>query len=143
MVDKSLLSAKVAAIRDAVARIRAVLPPDPKTFEGDRTAREVVVLNLFVALQECLSLATHWLADEGWSVPETYRDVFVSLGERDVLPRELVARLAAASGFRNLVAHQYGALDWSRVHEIASVHLGDLLLFCEALAGKVSASGSG
>ena len=138
MVDRALLAAKVAAVRDAVARVRAILPPDVERFQADRTAREVVVLNLFVALQECLSLATHWLADEGWSVPENYRDVFQSLGERDVMPRELAARLAAASGFRNLVAHQYGVLDWRRVHEIASVHVDDLLLFCEALAARAS-----
>jgi hypothetical protein len=31
--------------------------------------REVVILNLFVALQECLSLAAHWLADAGLDVP--------------------------------------------------------------------------
>jgi uncharacterized protein YutE (UPF0331/DUF86 family) len=138
VVDRALLASKVAAVRDAVARVREVLPPGVDSFQADRTAREIVVLNVFVALQECLSLATHWLADEGWSVPENYRDVFLSLGERDVLPRELAVRLGAASGFRNLVAHQYGVLDWRRVHEIASVHVDDLLLFCEALAAKAS-----
>jgi uncharacterized protein YutE (UPF0331/DUF86 family) len=138
VVDKALVAAKVVAVRDAVARVRAVLPPEVESFQADRTAREVVVLNLFVALQECLSLATHWLADEGWSVPENYRDVFLSMGDRDVVPRDLAARLAAASGFRNLVAHQYGVLDWRRVHEIASLHVDDLLVFCEALAVKAS-----
>jgi uncharacterized protein YutE (UPF0331/DUF86 family) len=138
VVDRALVAAKVVAVRDAVARVRAVLPPEVESFQADRTAREVVVLNLFVALQECLSLATHWLADEGWSVPENYRDVFLSMGDRDVVPRDLAARLAAASGFRNLVAHQYGVLDWRRVHEIASLHVDDLLVFCEALAVKAS-----
>jgi uncharacterized protein YutE (UPF0331/DUF86 family) len=136
VVDRTLLSAKLAAIRDAVARIRAVLPPDPETFRADRTAREVVVLNLFVALQEVLSLGAHSLADEGREVPQSYREVLQALGEDGVVPPELANRLAAASGFRNLVAHRYGALDWNRVHEIASSHLEDLLAFCDALARK-------
>jgi uncharacterized protein YutE (UPF0331/DUF86 family) len=42
----------------------------------------------------------------------------------------------AASGLRNLIAHQYGALDLARIHEIASSSLEDLLDFCEALARK-------
>ena len=46
-----MLARSLADVRDAVARIRAVLPADPASFERDRTAREVVVLNLFVALQ--------------------------------------------------------------------------------------------
>jgi hypothetical protein len=55
MVDKAVLAAKVASVRDAVERIRAVLPESAAAFETDRTAREVVVLNLFVALQEYLA----------------------------------------------------------------------------------------
>jgi uncharacterized protein YutE (UPF0331/DUF86 family) len=138
VVDKSLLAAKVAAVRDAVERIRAALPTDPDAFVADRTAREVVILNLFVALQECLALASHWLADEGSDVPQAYRDVFMALGQRGVVPAELAARLADASGLRNLVAHRYGVLDWARIHEIASSNLDDLLMFCDALVAKAA-----
>jgi uncharacterized protein YutE (UPF0331/DUF86 family) len=136
MVDNALHASKIAAIRDAVARVRAVLPADLAGFLSDRTAREVVVLNLFVALQECISLASHWLADAGLDVPQTYADVFRTLGERAVVSTELAGRLAAASGFRNLVAHRYGALDWTRVHAIASEQGDDLLAFCDELARR-------
>ncbi len=136
MVDNALVAAKIAAVRDAVARIRSVLPADAEVFAADRTAREVVVLNLFVALQECVSLATHWLADQGLDVPQSYADVFRRLGERQVISPELARRLAAASGFRNLVAHRYGALDWGRVHAISSERLDDLLGFCAELARR-------
>ena len=130
MIDRAIVAAKVAAIRDAVDRIRRVLPPDASTFGADRTTREVVVLNLFVALQETVSLATHWLADAGLDVPGSYREIFLSLAERGKVPRDLAERLAATAGFRNLVAHRYGVLDPARVHAIASKELGDLLDFC-------------
>ena len=81
MVDRVLLATKIAAIRDAVARIRSVLPADPDLFISDRTTREVVVLNLFVALQESMSLAAHWVADQRLDVPRTYAEVFSRLGE--------------------------------------------------------------
>jgi len=134
MVDSGLLALRVAAVRDAVARIRAVLPADADAFAADRTTREVVVLNLFVAVQDCLSLATHWLADAGWEVPTAYGAVFEQLAEHEVIDATLADRLAAASGLRNLIAHRYGALDWRRIHAIASEDLDDLLAFCVALA---------
>lgn len=134
MVDRPLLAKKVAAIRDAVARIRSVLPAARDEFLADRTAREVVILNLFVALQDSLDLATHWVADEGWDVPQTYRDVFVALADYGVLHRDLAERLAAAAGLRNLVAHRYGILDWSRVFALASSELDDIERFCAALS---------
>jgi len=136
MVDRTVLATKIAAVRDAAARVRSVLPADAETFAADRTVREVVVLNLFVALQECVALAAHWLADEGRAVPRSYAELFRTLGDGGTIPPELAERLAAAAGFRNLVAHQYGVLDWRRTYILASEHLADLLRFCDALADR-------
>lgn len=136
MVDEAVLAKKLAAIRDAVARIREVLPRSAAAFRENRTAREVVILNLFVGLQEAIALATHWLADEGWDVPQTYGDAFVALADRQILERELGSRLRAASGLRNLIAHQYGAVDVGRIFELASNDVDDLLAFCQQLAER-------
>ena len=138
MVDRAIVGAKVAAIRDATDRIRRVLPPEAGAFEADRTTREVVVLNLFVALQETVSLATHWLADAGMDVPGSYREIFIALAERGKIPRDLAQRLAAAAGLRNLVAHQYGVLDPARVYAMAATGLGVLLDFCEVVSRQVA-----
>jgi uncharacterized protein YutE (UPF0331/DUF86 family) len=136
MVDRALLAAKIAAVRDATARVRAVLPTSAEAFIADRTIREVVTLNVFVAIQDCIDLATHWLADAGWDVPETYADVFAALAQHSVVPRELASRLAAGAAFRNLVAHQYGTLEWHRVYALAASNLGDLDVFCAILADQ-------
>lgn len=134
MVDQAVLAAKIASVTDAVARIRQVLPTTAADLRRDRTVREVVILNLFVALQECLALATHWLADTRGTVPATYGEVFLALADRDVIDPDLARRLVSAAGFRNLVAHQYGVIDTDRLHAIASSNLDDLLEFCRVLA---------
>ena len=139
MVDATIVATKVRAIRDAVARVRQCLPGDAAALEADRTAREIVVLNLFVALQETVSLATHWLADAGLDIPGSYREIFRDLARRAKVPGDLAERLASAAGFRNLIAHQYGVLDPARVHAMASRELGDLLEFCEVAGRQASA----
>jgi uncharacterized protein YutE (UPF0331/DUF86 family) len=120
--------------------VRAVLPNSADVFAADRTVREVVTLNLFVAIQACLDLAAHWLADAGWEMPGAYADVFAALARHGLIPRELATRLAAAAAFRNLVARQYGALalDWRRVYALASSELGDLDVFCATLAKRAT-----
>lgn len=138
MVDRPFLAKQVATVRDAVARIRSVLPASREAFEADRTVREVVLLNLFVAIQACLDLAAHWLADEGWDVPQRYGEIFVAFADHGVIPRPLALRLVAAAGLRNLIAHQYGALEWARLYAIAaSPELDDLETFCAALAARL------
>ncbi len=136
MVDAAVLARKVAAIRDAVSRIAEVLPATADAFVADRTAREVVSFNLFLALQESIALAAHWLADDGVVVPETYGEVFETLGTRGVIDTELADRLRAAAGLRNLVAHQYGVLDFRRVFTVAQHDVADLLAFCQQLSAR-------
>jgi uncharacterized protein YutE (UPF0331/DUF86 family) len=138
VVDPGVLAFKVAAIRDAVARIREALPSDVEKFAGDRTAREIVALNLLVAIQEALDLATHWLADAGWEVPSSHRGVFEALARHGALDEQLASRLGAAAGLRNLIAHRYAVLDWRRLHEVAATDLGDLDELC-ALAARRAA----
>lgn len=133
MADAYILARSLADLRDAVARIQSVLPADLATFERDRTIREVVVLNLFVALQNCLTVATHWLAEARLDVPSGYREAMLALRDRGVVEAGLSERLAAAAGLRNLIAHRYGVLDWRRVHEIAATRLGDLLAFADQI----------
>lgn len=111
-----------------------MLPADVASIEEDRTIREVVAWNLFVALQEALALATHWVADTGRSVPESYREIFTLLADDASLPADLASRLSASVGLPNLIAHQYGALDWARIYSIAAEELDDLTTFCRHLS---------
>lgn len=138
MVDAGVLARKVAAIRDATARIGEMLPQTAEAFLADRTAREVVAFNLFLALQEAISLGAHWLADDGIDVPGSYGDVFAALGERGVIETALAVRLRAAAGLRNLVAHQYGVLDFGRVYAIARDDVTDLEAFCQQVSRKAT-----
>ena len=142
MVDKAVLAGKLAAIRDAVIRVREVIPASAEAFRQDRTAREVVTLNLFIALQETIALAAHWVADQGWSVPQSHGEVFTVLGERNVIDDDLARRLCAAAGLRNLIAHQYGVLDTDRIFAIASSDLDDLHVFCQQIATRAEEAGS-
>jgi len=134
VVDAAVVANKIAAIRDAVDRVRDMLPSGLEKFRADRTAREVIILNVFVALQETVSLSAHWLADSGMSVPGSYREIFLELADRQRIPLALAQRLAAAASFRNLVAHRYAALDPARIYAIASNELRDLLEFCEIVS---------
>jgi hypothetical protein len=62
VVDKAAAAAKIAAIWDAMHRIQSRTPADAEQFVRDRDARDIVTMNLLVAIQESLALAAHWLA---------------------------------------------------------------------------------
>jgi uncharacterized protein YutE (UPF0331/DUF86 family) len=70
-------------------------------------------------------------------VPDSYGEVFSAMAERGIIDAALGGRLRAAAGLRNLVAHQYGVLDFTRVHSVARNELGDQLLVCEQLTARI------
>jgi uncharacterized protein YutE (UPF0331/DUF86 family) len=71
---------------------------------------------LFLAIQECIDLAAHWVADEGWGEPDDAGSAFDVLAERGAIDRETATALRAAAGLRNRIAHGYALLDHARVH---------------------------
>lgn len=133
MVDRQLVGGKVARVMAAVQRIREFLPARSAQFGADQTAMDVVVLNLFVAIQQVMAIATHLLADSGLSVPGEYAGVFDALGKHKMIDPGLAERLVDAAKFRDLIARQCAKIDPLLVYRVASQDVDDLLAFCRAV----------
>jgi uncharacterized protein YutE (UPF0331/DUF86 family) len=125
-VSGEVLARKVAAIRTRTARVRELLPPTVEQFLTLRTEAEALILNLYLALQECSDLALHLVADLGLGVPGEPRAAFDALSRAGALSPELCGKLSAAVGLRNRIAHEYGALDLRKLYEAVRHDLGDL-----------------
>jgi hypothetical protein len=65
---------------------------------------------LFLAIQECIDLAAHWVADAGWTVPDEAGSTFELLAEQRALDHDLAAALRGAVGLHNCIAHGYASV---------------------------------
>jgi uncharacterized protein YutE (UPF0331/DUF86 family) len=59
----------------------------------------------------------HLITSGGNPPPKDYYESFIRLGTMGILPPELARALAASTGLRNRIAHEYEDLDHARVHE--------------------------
>lgn len=66
-----------------------------------------VKYNFIVAIECCVDVGQHLCAVQGWGPPSTNADTFRILSEHAVLPADLATRMAQASGFRNVLVHEY------------------------------------
>lgn len=87
---------------------------------------------LFVALQAMLDAAAHVAVASDWRRLDSYRDALTALVALGALPAELGGRLTEAAGLRNLLAHEYLAVDDARIHA-ALARSEDLRLFAKAV----------
>jgi len=129
-----IVARKIAAIFARTARVRELLPADVEAFLERRTEAEALLLNLFLALQECTDLALRLVADRGLGVPGDARSAFDLLARAGLVDAPLARKVAAAIGPRNRIAHEYAGLDLRRVYASARDDLPDLDAFAAAAA---------
>ncbi len=133
MVRREVVAAKAGRSRAWLNDAAALLLQPPAVFLADPKGRDLAIFYLFLAIQECIDLAAHWVADEGWGEPDDAGSAFDVLADRRVLDRETATSLRAAVGLRNRIAHGYALLDYARVHQEAEAGIPALRRFLLAI----------
>jgi uncharacterized protein YutE (UPF0331/DUF86 family) len=87
----------------------------PAEFVAASKERDLALFYLFLAMQECIDLAAHWVADEGWQPADDAGSTFDVLAARGVIEAADAAALRAAAGLRNRIAQGCAMLDYQRV----------------------------
>jgi uncharacterized protein YutE (UPF0331/DUF86 family) len=134
MVNRTLLSIKLAELADRVGQVRRHRKPSLEELRQDRDAAELVAFNLLLAVQACVDIASHCIADEGWPVAKSIEDSCTRLEEHGVIPAALAEALRRGAGLRNWIAHGYAGVDLALVQRAATDGLNDLEAFARALA---------
>ncbi len=134
-MDREVTQRKLEALRHCLARLRARRPATAAVLAMDEDAQDVLVLNLSRAVQLCVDIAAHRLAESSLPVPATMGEAFASLAIGGTIDAELASRLRRAVGFRNIAVHNYESIDWDIVFTLAGEPLADF----EAFAAAVSA----
>lgn len=132
--DPMVVGDRIARMEKHLRRVQAKLPETAEGFVPASDASDAVILHLWQAVQIAIDLATATCVRRGLGAPTGYADAFAKLGRDGVLDAQLAERLGRAAGFRNVVAHEYEALDMRRVHAAASTGPADLRAFAKAIA---------
>lgn len=133
MTNPQIIMKKINAIQHNLARIKSFQPLALEVFLTDDDVREIITHNLFVMLQNVIDIGTYLIADAGLPEPDFLGGIPDLLFKGKIIPQELVGPLKAMIGLRNLIAHQYGDLDFKIIHTIVSEKLNDINSFSDAI----------
>lgn len=134
MVRAEVARARVARADSWLRDAEEILAASADELVADRRGRDLALFYLFLAIQECIDLAAHWVADEGWPPPEDAGSAFDVLADRGVIARATADGLRGAAGLRNRIAHGYAMLDYRRVREESRDGLPHLRAFLGSVA---------
>ena len=120
----------------AVLGATAALPRD--RFLADRKEQWAAAYALQTTVQALLDAGAHILSGRFKESPREYGEIVPQLVRHGVIDAPLGERLLKVAGFRNILVHEYAAVDYALVHEKLG-QLDDLAAFAAALDGWLTA----
>ena len=115
-------------------RIESRRAESAERLQADIDRQDILSLNITRAVQLCVDMAVHVLADTEQPAPQTMGEAFDLLALEDVIPTSLAQKMRSAVGFRNVAVHSYQAVDWDIVHAITHDGIEDFRAFASSMA---------
>jgi len=132
-MDRDIISRKLDSLARCVCRIETRRPASVEMLVTDIDLQDILSVNLERAVQLCVDIGAHVLADLEAAPPQTMGEVFSTLAAMSVIPDQIASALRKAVGFRNLSVHSYDQVDWQRVYEIVHHRLDDFRRFSQSI----------
>lgn len=136
-MDNELIEQKLEPLRRCLQRIQEKCPSSAEALATDFDLQDIVALNLTRAIQLCVDIGAHLIANKDTPPPNTMGQTFDVLAELGVINTELATRMKKAVGFRNIAVHNYEAINWQIVHAIATSHLDNFKDFAQAVVSHL------
>lgn len=136
MVKPDVVGKKLTRAAAWLDDAESLLAQSKKELLTNRKDRDLASFYLLLAIQECIDLAAHWVADAGWGAPDDAGSTFDTLANRNAIDRELAKKLREAAGLRNIIAHGYSMVDHSRLQEEFSEGVSALRRFLALVASE-------
>ncbi len=123
---------KKESIERCIRQIRLYYAmPSKLPFEKDNLKQDAIAINLQRAAEQTIDLANHVIRKSKLGLPKESRESFEILAKENIIPSDLSSRLKGMVGFRNIMVHEYQALDIRVMIDIIEDRLDDLIAFTD------------
>jgi uncharacterized protein YutE (UPF0331/DUF86 family) len=129
VVDHDLIRRKLAELAEYVGQVSEYRDLTAEGYRADWKTQRIVERTLQMAIEACVDVASHVLADRGLRAPSTYAETFEILVQAGLMPPDLGHTMVEMTGFRNVIVHEYARIDPDLVIRILREHLEDFHRF--------------
>ncbi len=137
MTTKAVIENKISAVKKYLKILERYKKIAPKDIEKDIDLKGAVERYLYLAVQAAIDLSDALIAFRGFRKPATMSESFSVLLEERVIAEGLAIRLSKMVGFRNILAHDYGKIDYTVVGDILRTGLKDIEKFLAEIARSI------
>jgi uncharacterized protein YutE (UPF0331/DUF86 family) len=117
MVDRERLARYIRELETYLHQVAELQHVEKQVFLKDWKVHDLAERKLHLILETYLSIGDTIISEYSFRKPDTYADIPRILGDNNGIPPEHVETLVDLAKFRNVLVHEYLALDHRRVYE--------------------------
>lgn len=137
-MDQRVIEEKLESLRKCYNRVEEKRPATPEKLQNDIDIQDIISVNLERAVQLCVDIGTHIIANSDFPAPSSLGETFEILEKMGILDSEITRKMKKAVGFRNVAVHAYKQINWDIVFYISHEGLNDFKAFAVAINRYIS-----
>jgi len=141
MISDEVIHAKIDIIEENLKLLKDIYGEGFEYFSRNLRDIQAAKHSLQEAIEACLDIGQHIIAEKGVRRAEEYREILEVLEEEGIIEPKLSQRLQEMAKFRNLLVHRYGELDLQRVFAVMEEDLGDIEEYVRGILDYLTAEG--
>ena len=128
-IDREMIAAKFAELNRNLKELQRLRGDKFVELTGSLSKQWAISHGLQVSIQIIIDTGNHILAAVGVNAIDEYVDVIDRLGEQKIIPKKFAGRIRGMAGLRNILVHEYDAVDMKIVYNILQHRLDDFYRF--------------
>lgn len=137
MTTVDTLKLKISEVEKYYQIVKKYQDISIKDMETDDTVKGAVERYLYLLCQSSIDLGEALISYYKYRIPTTYADIFDILYENNFISKQLALSLARMSGFRNILTHSYGKVNFDIVYQVLTKDINIILEFVHVLKEKM------
>ena len=129
MTNATVIENKISSTKKYLKILERYKDYSQSEIENDLDIRGAVERYLYLAVQSAIDLAEAIISDKNFRKPSTMGETFHILNEENIIPDELMQEMVKMTGFRNIISHDYGEIDYAILYDILKNGIKDIKVF--------------
>ncbi|OGY47455.1 MAG: hypothetical protein A2663_02110 [Candidatus Buchananbacteria bacterium RIFCSPHIGHO2_01_FULL_46_12] len=133
MTNANVLENKISAVKKYLKILERYQKLSAQEIARNIDLKGALERYLYLAVQSAIDLAEMAVANNKLRKPSTMSESFEILGEEKIISSALQEKLVKMVGFRNVMAHDYEAVDEGIVFDVLQNRLADIRKFLKII----------
>lgn len=128
-LDKKLINLRIDVIERNLAEIKDITNEGYSNLISNYRNELASKQALLESIEACIDISNHIITVQGMRRPVDYKDIFLILGENDILDKNLSRKMQEMAKFRNVLVHRYINIENERLFKLMESETHDFREF--------------